>query len=155
MTSRVLVTAATVVGWSGLLLVLYIVLISDVTTLEAVVGGALAVLGGIAAEAVRRAEHPRVHGGRRIAAAVAALPVSLLTETAQLAAAVARGGRTPGEGEVVIRLPADTDPALAAMLLSATPGACVLDTVGADVTVHVLDDAPSAVERALGGRRSR
>ncbi|SHM09500.1 Na+/H+ antiporter subunit E [Actinacidiphila paucisporea] len=173
MAHRVLATAATVGGWSGLLFVLYLVLITDVTPLEAVVGGSLAVLGGVAAEAVRRAEHPRVHGRRRLAAAFAALPWTLFAETAQLAVAVARAaGRgdpsavgpaaTParpgghdGDRPVAVRVPADTDPALAAALLTATPGACVLDIAGRELTVHLLGDkaAPSAVERALGGRR--
>ncbi|WUH89236.1 hypothetical protein OG900_03180 [Streptomyces sp. NBC_00433] len=193
MAHRVLATAATVGGWSGLLFVLYVVLISDVTPLEAAVGGSLAVLGGVAAEAVRRAEHPRVHGSRRLAAAFAALPASLLAETARLAVEVAHatgrdgdrpvagaastsrtGGRDgadrPGDGAatrrtqarqpdtdrpVAVRLPADTDPALAAVLLSATPGACVLNIAGRELTVHLLGGAapPSAVERALGGRR--
>lgn len=152
MTHRSLVSAATVGGWSGLLFVLYVVLISEVTPLEAAVGGALAVLGGTAAEAVRRAEHPRVHGGRRVAAAVAALPAALLKETAQLAAAVVRAPRAGGR-RVVVRLPAGTDPAPAAVLLSATPGACVLDIEARDLTVHLLGDAPSTVERALGGER--
>lgn len=154
MTHKALVTAATVGGWTGLLFVLYIVLISEVTPLEAAVGGALALLGGIAAEAVRRAEHPRPHAGRRIAAAFAALPATLVMETAHLAVAAARAPRGGSGGrQVVVRLPAGTDPALAAVLLSATPGACVLDVVGRDLTVHLLDTAPSAVEKALGGRR--
>lgn len=160
-------SAATVLAWSVLLLALYAVLISAVSPLEWAVGGGLAVLGGCAAEAVRRAERPAVHADRRTAAALAALPATLLLETAELAAAVARAlrhrERVAADAPVGVRLPAGTDTALAAVLLSATPGSCVVDIPDRqpdgeqrELLVHLLgvpDRAPSAVERALGVRR--
>jgi uncharacterized membrane protein YgcG len=123
------VGAVGVLVWWGLLFGLYVVLVSTVPSLELMVGAGLALLGALAAEAVRRAEHPRVRGSRRVAAAVAAFPLTLLRETGQLAAAVARvplGRPQPGR-TLTIRLPPGTDAACAAALLSASPGACVID----------------------------
>jgi hypothetical protein len=127
-----------------------------VTALELMVGAGFALLGAVAAEAVRRAEHPQVHGGRRMTVAAAAFPLTLLRETGQLAAAVSRALRrrgTPGT-YVTIQLPPESDPALAAALLSASPNACVIDIEDRDLTAHVLVGTTSPVERALGGRRS-
>lgn len=157
-TRGVLASTLTVLAWSALLLLCYVVLISTVSPLEWAVGGGLAVLGGCAADAVRRAEHPAVRVDRRVAAALAALPSTLLRETAELAAAVARAPRHRSAVEsepVTVRLPAGTDVALAAALLSATPGACVVDVRGQELRVHLLSAGrrPSAVERALGERR--
>ncbi|MDD1062136.1 Na+/H+ antiporter subunit E [Streptomyces cocklensis] len=167
-------SAVTVAAWAVLLLALYAVLISAVSLLEWAVGGSLAVLGGCAADVVRRAERPAVHAERRIAAALAAMPAALLQETVRLAAAVVRALRhrrqvagTP-DVPVAVRLPAGVDAGLAAVLLSATPGACVVDIADRgpaadqeageerELRVHLLgaaDGAPSAVERALGIRR--
>lgn len=153
----VLASGATVLSWSTLLLLLYIVLVSTVSPLEWAVGGGLAVLGGCAAEAVRRAEHPAARPDRRVAAAVAALPLALLTETAHLVVAVARGEEA-GHAPATVRLPPGVDTALAAALLSATPGTCVVDVSGdRELRLHPLraDQPPSAVERALGVRRAR
>jgi hypothetical protein len=178
--SEALATAVTMAAWGGLLLLLYVILISSVTGLEVAVGAGFALLGAVAAEALRRAEHPRAHGSRRLAAATAAFPLTLLAETGQLAVAVAqaiRGRATPGR-RLVVRLEPQVDTALASALLSASPGACVLDVAGVprlggfaddpperdpgstpeggrggDLVVHVLAGPPSRVERALGARR--
>lgn len=156
--------------WWGSLFLLYVVLISGVPPLEVMVGAGFALLGAIAAEALRRAEHPKARWGPRLASAAAAFPLTLLRETGQLAAATFRALRGAREfGTVVtVRLPRDTGAAIGATLLSASPGACVIDITGPadspdksantpspghDLTVHVLADPPSPVERALGGRR--
>lgn len=163
-TNDALASAATVLAWTGLLLVLYVVLISAVSPLEWAVGGGLALLGGCAADAVRRAERPAVRADRRAAAAFAALPAALLRETAELASAVVRallgrGGGSAGDRPVTVRLPAGGDPAVVAVLLSATPGTCVVDIVPGrfpELTVHLLGGparGTSPVERALGVRR--
>jgi hypothetical protein len=164
------VTAASVLLWWGLLFLLYVILISGVPPLELMVGAAFALLGAIAAEALRRAEHPRVRLGARLVAAAAAFPLTLLRETGQLAALTfrtLRGARESGT-VVTIRLPGGTDAGPAAGLLSASPGACVIDITGPsdspekseqtpgaghDLTAHLLADRPSRVEQALGGRR--
>ncbi|CAG7646075.1 Na+/H+ antiporter subunit E [Actinacidiphila bryophytorum] len=155
-------SAATVAAWTVLLVALYVVLISAVSPLEWAVGGGLAVLGGFAADAVRRAEHPSVHADRRTAAALAALPATLLQDTAELAMAVGRAVRgsrhraAAADAPVAVRLPAGADTGLAAVLLSATPGACVVDIADEapdgerELRVHLLGAKPSAVERALG-----
>ncbi|MFC4031925.1 hypothetical protein ACFO3J_10575 [Streptomyces polygonati] len=163
-----LAASVNVLVWWGLLYLLYLILISTGPPLEQMVGAGFALLGAIAAEAMRRAEHPALRGSRRIGAAAAGFPLTLLAETGQLAAAVARalgGGGTPG-AVVTIRLTPQTDAALAAVLLSASPGACVIDiaeqtvdkaaetpATGYDLTAHVLGRSVSRVERALGGRR--
>ncbi|MGW5353171.1 hypothetical protein ACWERV_22000 [Streptomyces sp. NPDC004031] len=163
-THHALASAVTVLAWTGLLLVLYVILISAVTPLEWAVGGGLALLGGCAADAVRRAERPAVRADRRTAAALAALPAALLRETAELARAVVRAlfrrdGGSADDGPVAVRLPAGGDPAVVAVLLSATPGACVVDIApgpAPELAVHLLggtDRRPSPVERALGVRR--
>jgi hypothetical protein len=198
------------------------------------VGAGFALLGAVAAEAVRRAEHPRPRGSRRLALAVAAFPLTLLRETGLLVAVLLRTPRGGGAAGTMatIRLAPEVDAACAAALLSASPGACVIDIVAAgeddgagdageeagdagpgdatgraegrgpgeeapgepgapggacagtpgaartesrtgtaagtpgearresprtahDLTVHLLSRPPSAVERALGGRRLR
>jgi hypothetical protein len=167
-TRGALASGATVLSWSTLLLLLYIVLISTVSPLEWAVGGGLAVLGGCAAEAVRRAEHPAARPDRRVAAAFAALPLTLLAETAALAGAVLRAsgrgrGGVAGHEPETVRLPPGAAAALSAALLSATPGACVVDVAdttgaeGRELRLHLLSKGrrPSAVERALGVRRDR
>jgi multisubunit Na+/H+ antiporter MnhE subunit len=156
-------TAVNVLVWWALLFLLYVILISAVTPLELMAGAGFALLGAAAAEGVRRAEHPRPRGSRRLAAAAAAFPATLLRETGQLAAAVARAPRGKGApgSMAVIRLAPETDAGVAAALLSATPGACVIDIAdlprdpsgGRELTVHLLAEPPSRVERALGGRR--
>lgn len=167
-TRSALASGATVLSWSALLLLLYVVLVSTVSPLEWAVGGGLAVLGGCAADAVRRAEHPAAGPDRRVAAAFAALPLTLLAETAGLAAAVVRAsgrgrGLAAAHEPATVRLPPGGDAALSAALLSATPGACVVDVAdaaaaeGRELRLHLLqaDQPPSAVERALGVRRAR
>jgi hypothetical protein len=191
------VAAVNVLLWWGLLFVLYVVLISSVSPLELMVGAGFALLGAAAAEALRRAEHPRPAVGARIASAAAAFPLTLLRETGMLAGAVvaALTGRQDHGRTVTVRLAPGTGAAPAAALLSASPGACVIDitapgegadtagggpgegadgagrdggreagrggparsestpATGHDLTVHLLGDDISLVERALGGRR--
>jgi hypothetical protein len=171
MVRKAAATAVTVLAWWGLLFLLYVILIPTVPPLELMAGAGFSLLGAVAAEAVRRAEHPRMRGGRRLAAAAAAFPLTLLRETGQLAAAVVRtlrGARDPG-GVTTVRLAPGVDAGPAAALLSASPGACVIDITGPsdhpdrtrvtpgeghELTVHLLSGPPSPVERALGERRS-
>jgi multisubunit Na+/H+ antiporter MnhE subunit len=183
--ARAAATAMTLLCWWGLLFALYLVCISTVSPLEIVVGAAAALLGAVAAEAVRRAERPPTDGARRLTAAAAAFPATLLRETGQLGAAVIRALRgRPGSGrEVTFRLEPGVSPALAAVLLSASPGSCVIDIQDADgrdedsdgptrpgddarggsaggrapggtlLTVHLLAAGASPVEAALPGER--
>ncbi|WP_329129954.1 hypothetical protein OG552_05055 [Streptomyces sp. NBC_01476] len=161
-------TVVNVLIWWGLLFLLYLTCVSTVPPLEVLVGLGSALLGAVTAEAVRRAEHPRLRGSRRIGVAAAGFPLTLLAETGRLAVTVVRALRgTAGPGSVVtIGLPPGTDAALAAVLLSASPGACVLDiadttrdktaatpATGRTLTAHVLGPQVSRLERALGGRR--
>ncbi|WP_328917249.1 MULTISPECIES: hypothetical protein [unclassified Streptomyces] len=157
------VAAVNVLVWWGLLFLLYVILISSVPPLELMVGAGFALLGAGSAEAVRQAEHPPLRYGHRLARAAAAFPLTLLRETGQLAAVVARvlGRRGGGEGlAVTVRLAPGVDPACAAALLSASPGACVIDIAdapaplaGRDLRAHLLSPSPSAVERALSEGR--
>lgn len=163
MTRGAVVTAVSLLTWWGLLFVLYLVCVSTVPPMEVVVGAATALLGALAAEALRRAEHPRPRGVRGLARAAVSFPPTLLRETGQLTSAVVRALRGRGSaGELAtIGLESGASTALAAALLSASPGACVIDIAesegrpggGAELTVHLLGESVSAVERALPGRR--
>ncbi|WP_405578784.1 hypothetical protein [Streptomyces sp. NBC_01190] len=167
MAREALATAVNLLVWFGLLFLLYVILISTVPPLEVDVGLGFAALGAITAEGMRRAEHPWIRGSRRLWVAAACFPVTLLRETAQLAVFTGRAlvGRGSAGSVVSLRLPPETDAAVAATLLSASPGACVIDiadetdeeardtTRGRLLTAHLLDPSVSWVERALGGRR--
>jgi multisubunit Na+/H+ antiporter MnhE subunit len=149
-------TAVNVLAWWALLLVLYLVLISTVSALELMVGAGFALLGAVTAEAVRRAEHPRPRAGRRLAAAAAAFPGTLLRETGQLALAVLRTLLRRGDPGVLvtIRTAPEVDAALAAALLSASPGACVIDIRRA-AAGPPEDGGPEPADEATPGTAKR
>ncbi|WP_372351690.1 hypothetical protein [Streptomyces sp. KL116D] len=111
----------------------------------------VAVLAGVAARAARRAGGARIGGGARWAGAVVAWPGTLVTDTARLVAAVVRTLRgRPVEGTFrTVRLAPGVGNAWACVLLSASPGACVVGGDDREVRTHVLVDEPSALERAL------
>ncbi|MFJ6216385.1 hypothetical protein ACIQGZ_24110 [Streptomyces sp. NPDC092296] len=138
-------------GWWVLLLALYTVFISSVGTLELVVGAVGSALGAAGAHAVRRAADARTGRFGRAVAAGAAWPGTLLAETGQLAGAVAATlrGRPRHGGVHRVRLRPDAGGAWASALLSSTPGSCVLDADGPELTVHLLGARPSAVQRAI------
>jgi hypothetical protein len=173
-TARASATARCLLVWWALLFALYLVLIQAVSPDELGLGAGAALLGAAGAEAVRRAERPRVGGLRALAPAAAAFPPTLVQESARLAAEVYRelrrarhGGRRREAGSTVrLALDPGTSAAAAAVLLSASPGACVIDVEqgrgqgrdtgrGAVMTMHLLDRARSPVERALPGGRLR
>ncbi|WP_405783200.1 hypothetical protein [Streptomyces sp. NBC_00859] len=158
--ARGAVTVLSLLTWWVLLFLLYTVLISSVSPLELVVGGLAALLGAIAAEALRRVERPR-GTVRGLLAAGAAFPVTLLRECGQLACAVAgvMSGRGSTGRRAAFRLEPGASPGWAAVLLAASPGACVIDISQkggrggeAELTLHLLGGAVSGVERALPGR---
>ncbi|KQV17482.1 MULTISPECIES: hypothetical protein [unclassified Kitasatospora] len=149
--------AAETLLWWGVLMALNTVLISTVSTLEAAVGAGLALLGAAGARAMRRAADASPGGLGRLGPALWAWPWTLLADTGRLAAVVLRPGRRGG-GFREIELPAGTGPAWAGALLSATPGAYVVDVRPAArpdgprrMTVHALTDDAGALERALTG----
>ncbi|WP_141726066.1 hypothetical protein [Actinacidiphila rubida] len=158
----VMATVRCLLVWWALLFVLFLVFISTVTEAELGLGAAGALLGAVGADAVRRAEHPGLGGLRALAPAAASFPAALLQETGRLAVAVIRrlrGGQNAG-GTVRLSVDPGVSPAAAAALLSASPGACVIDIrpaegpqKGAELTMHLLDFPVSPVERALPGRR--
>lgn len=138
-------------GWWLLLLALYLVFISTVNPLELLVGAVGAAAGAVAAGAVRRAAGARSGPLGRLTAAVAAWPGTLLAETAGLAAAVAGTlrGRPPHGSLRRLRLRRTAGSSWAAALLSSTPGSCVLEAREDELTVHLLDGRPSALQRTL------
>jgi multisubunit Na+/H+ antiporter MnhE subunit len=157
--------ARCLMAWWALLFVLYLVLITSVSPAELGLGAGGALLGAVAADAVRRAEGPRLGGVRTLAAAAAAFPGTLLQETGGLATAVVRelrGTADPGR-TVRLGLEPGASGALAAALLSASPGACAIDIRdlpsgrephgGSELTLHLLGPGVSKVERALPGGR--
>ncbi|MDI5962579.1 hypothetical protein [Streptantibioticus silvisoli] len=129
-TTRSLAAAAgEVAAWWLVLTALYLVLISDVTPLEFAVGAAGAVLAAVAARLARTAAEAGTGGGGRALAAALHWPAALLTDTARLAAVTAGvlcGRPAPGRFRV-LRLRPGTGAAWAGALLSATPGAYVVD----------------------------
>ncbi|MDI5969210.1 hypothetical protein POF50_007605 [Streptomyces sp. SL13] len=129
-TTRSLAAAAgEVAAWWLVLTALYLVLISDVTLLEFAVGAAGAVLAAVAARLARTAAEAGTGGGGRALAAALHWPAALLTDTARLAAVTAGvlcGRPAPGCFRV-LRLRPGTGAAWAGALLSATPGAYVVD----------------------------
>ncbi|MET8545429.1 hypothetical protein ABZW03_33050 [Kitasatospora sp. NPDC004799] len=141
-------TAAELLLWWGLLLLLNIVLISAVTPLEVAVGGGVALLAALGALAVRRASGAAPGGAARLAPALRAFPRTLLADTGRLALAVVSPGHRRS-GFRAVRLAPGTGPAWAAALLSATPGAYVVDVDGQGLLVHALGHEPSALEGAL------
>lgn len=154
-----------VAGWWIVLIALYLVFISTVTLLEFAVGAAGALLAAVAARAVRVAADGGT-GARGVwVAALAAWPGAVLTDTVRLAVATARclRGRPIEGGFRTVRLTSGTGAAWAAAVLSATPGAYVVDVDRAPpengegdlLTVHVLPGEPTRLERVLttGGRR--
>ncbi|MCG6494214.1 Na+/H+ antiporter subunit E [Kitasatospora sp. A2-31] len=147
-------TAIEFLLWWGLLLLLNIVLISSVTPLELAVGGCIALLGATGAVAVRRTSGATPGGAAHLAQALWSFPWTLLADTGRLAVLVLSPGRRADAGFRTVRLARGTGPAWAGGLLSATPGAYVVESEDRTLTVHALDDRPSALERALtGGRR--
>ncbi|MFI2612664.1 hypothetical protein [Kitasatospora sp. NPDC018619] len=141
-------TAAELLMWWGLLLLLNLVFISSVTPLETAVGAAVAVLGALGAVAVRRASGAAPGGAARLAPALRAFPGTLLADTGRLARAVFSPAHRRS-GFRAVRLAPGTGPAWAAALLSSTPGAYVVDVDGQTLLVHTLGREVSSLERAL------
>ncbi|WP_181442553.1 hypothetical protein [Streptomyces tateyamensis] len=140
--------------WWLVLMALNVLFISTVSPLELEVSAGLALLGAVAAGPARRAARARLGGLTGAPAALAALPRTLVSDLVLLVRVLLRPASATG-GVRTVALPAGTGPAWACTLLSATPGTCVLDvSAPADgpvrLTVHTLDAAPSAVERAVG-----
>ncbi|MFJ8627040.1 hypothetical protein ACIRD3_29965 [Kitasatospora sp. NPDC093550] len=141
-------TAAELLLWWGVLLLLNTVLISSVSPLEMAVGGGIALLGALGAIAVRRASGATPGGPARLAGALWAFPRTLLADTGRLALAVVSPGHRQS-GFRTVRLAPGTGPAWAAALLSATPGAYAVESADGTLTVHALGRRVSALEHAL------
>ncbi|MEU6172495.1 Na+/H+ antiporter subunit E [Streptantibioticus parmotrematis] len=149
-----------VLAWWVALVVLYLMFISTISVLECVVGVAGAALVALVARQVRLAAGGRPGAKGRLGPALRAFPAAVCTDTGQLASAIARSLlRRPDEGAFhTLRLRDDAGPAWACALLSATPGAYVVDVRHESgerlIQVHTLGD-PNRLERALthGGRR--
>ncbi|MFE5588357.1 hypothetical protein [Kitasatospora sp. NPDC056531] len=149
-------TAVELLLWWGVLLLLNTVLISSVTPLEMAVGGGIALLAAVGAVAVRHASGAAPGGPTRLAQALWTFPWTLLADTGRLALAVLSPRHQRG-GFRTVRLAPGAGPAWAAALLSATPGAYIVDVADAkkgaagSLTVHALGCEVSALERALTG----
>ncbi|MFF8772590.1 Na+/H+ antiporter subunit E [Kitasatospora sp. NPDC015120] len=149
-------TAVELLLWWGLLLLLYVVLISSVSALEVAVGGGIAALGALGAVAARRASDAAPGGWTGWARALWAFPATLLSDTGRLALLVLRTLRHPRRrpadgGFRTVRLAPGTGAAWAGALLSATPGGFVVEARDGVLTVHALDATVPALQRALTG----
>ncbi|MET8473449.1 hypothetical protein [Streptomyces sp. NPDC004856] len=136
------------VAWAVLAFALWLVLVSTIEPLEILVGAAVAILAAVGAHAARRASGARFGAGARALRAVAAWPGTLLRDTGRLCVAATR--RRAGSFRTV-RLTEGAGPAWSCALLSSTPSAYVvdIDEDTGEALLHVLDDEPSALERAL------
>jgi hypothetical protein len=152
-----------IVAWWAVLFVLNLMFISTVSELELVVAAATGLLAAVAACAVINASGTAGNRGGPWARALLAWPGAVLADTGRLAVATVRttrGRRFRGRFQKV-ELKAGTGTAWACALLSATPGAYVVDVrpgaagFGDVLTLHVLGDTATALERILtGGERS-
>ncbi|MFF7983186.1 hypothetical protein ACFZDK_29405 [Streptomyces sp. NPDC007901] len=156
-----------VLAWWAVLVVLDILFISTVSALELVVAAGGAVIAAIAARAVRTASGARLGGTRRWGTAVSAWPGAVLTDLVglwRLTARALRGRASEGSLKTMTLAPG-TGAAWACALLSATPGAYVVDVRGTrgeapasrerEVVAHVLTDDRTRLEDVLteGPRR--
>ena len=156
MPHRGLRLAGELIGWWGLLFLLYLVFISTLSPLELLAGAAASGLAAAGAWAVHRAVRPEIGPAAHWMTALWVWPGTLLTETVQLArlTLAALRGR-PAHGRfATVRLRAGVGAAWACALLSGTPGGCVVkvdpDPGAAPVlTVHSLFDSRSRLEAVL------
>ena len=146
----------TFVVWWLVLLGLELVFISTIETAELVLGAGAATLGAAAAVLLTRLERPSTGPLGRIVPAVLAWPGTLLGDTVhllRLAGQSATRRRRPRGSFRRVRLQDGAGAAWAGLLISATPGACVVavdeDAGSTWLTVHRIFSEPSAVERAL------
>ena len=152
-----------IAAWWAVLFVLNLMFISTVSVLELAVGAGAAALTAVAALAVGSASRTGGNLGGPWARALLAWPGTVVTDTGRLAAAAVRGvlGRKVRSRFHEVELKAGTGSAWACAVLSATPGAYVVDVKrgaagsGDALTIHVLGDSTTALEGVLtGGERS-
>jgi hypothetical protein len=149
-----------VLAWWLVLAVVDVLFISTVSALELVVAAGGAVIAAVAARAVRTASGARLGGTRRWGAAALAWPGAVLSDLVRLWWATARalGGRSSEGSLQTMTLSSGTGAAWACALLSATPGAYVVDVRGTrgaapaaqtDVVAHFLTDDRTHLEDVL------
>ncbi|MFB7909885.1 hypothetical protein ACFC1T_25955 [Kitasatospora sp. NPDC056076] len=151
--SRLIVELA---GWWALLFMIYLVFISTLSPLELMVGAGACAMATTGAWAIHRAAHPAAGPAGHLPAALWAWPATALTETAQLSwvTVAALRGR-PARGRFArVRLRPGVGAPWACVLLSATPGSCVVavdEEKGrpAVLTAHSLFDSRSRLESVL------
>jgi multisubunit Na+/H+ antiporter MnhE subunit len=142
--------------WWLLLLGLECIFISTISPAELVLGAGAATLGAAAATALSRLEQPRTGPLGRLMPAVAAWPVTLLADSVRLlrlAAASALRRRRPRGSFRQVRLRDGAGAAWSSLLISATPGGCVVaveEREGSTIlTVHRIFPRPSSVDEVL------
>jgi hypothetical protein len=143
-------------AWWVLLIALECVFISTIDPAELVLGAGGAALGASAAVLLTRLERIAVTPLSRFLPAVAAWPGTLLADTARLiglVCACALRRRRPRGSFREVRLREGAGSAWSALLLTATPGGCVVadeERDGAAVlTIHRIFPGPSSLDRAL------
>lgn len=154
--------AGEVVVWAVLLLGVWIVTLSSVSTAELAVGAACAVLAAIAAVGARVASGARWSPSPRWLSWLVVLPVAVVADTGRIfgmaLAQIARGRRRdPGDiVEVTIGGPGD-DPrgaalrALTSLYVASTPSSVVVDARPDDpnLVVHQLVEGLPSVEKVV------
>ncbi|MFJ8493180.1 hypothetical protein ACIRBZ_33255 [Streptomyces sp. NPDC094038] len=164
---KVLTALGEVLAWWVVLAVLNILFITAVSALELAVLAGGAVIAAVAARTVHTASGARLGGTRQWGACLLAWPGALLTDLFRLWWLTARalGGRASEGSLKTMTLAPGTGAAWACALLSATPGAYVVDVRGTrgeapaarerEVVAHFLTDGRTRLENVLteGPRR--
>ncbi|MFD7258212.1 hypothetical protein [Streptomyces sp. NPDC059874] len=150
--------AAELIAWWTGGLVLQVLFVETLSWPELAVAAAGALLGAVAARAVRIAADARAGGLARLLPALLHCPGTLLADTWRLAVLVTRvlrGRRVTGRFHTMT-LRRGAGAAWACGLLATTPGLYVVDLGrGGRMLVHTLPGPASALEQALVSGRDR
>ncbi|MFB7668221.1 hypothetical protein ACFC1R_30600 [Kitasatospora sp. NPDC056138] len=137
--------------WSGVLVIMTVMLISSVSPVELVVAAVTGVGGALCARRVRLAAQVSVTGWRGACRAVLLLlPFALLRGCSVLLRSLGRRREAPDVWQLV-RLHDGTDAGWAGVLTAASPDTCVVDSPSSgELLVHAFHEGGGPLQRALG-----
>ncbi|MFJ5033814.1 hypothetical protein ACIQB5_38415 [Streptomyces sp. NPDC088560] len=156
-------TTGEVLVWWAVLVVVDLMFITPVTALELLVAAGGAAIAAVAARAVRTASGAGLGGTRRWASAALMWPAAVLGDLGRLCGVTARAvrGRSPEGSLKTLSLRSGTGAAWACAVLSATPGAYVVDVQGQEMqggqraVAHFLTEDRTRLEDVLTEGRRR
>jgi multisubunit Na+/H+ antiporter MnhE subunit len=138
---------AEILAWWVVVTLIWVLTLTTATTPELVLATVASLPAAIAATAGRRVLGVRGRPSRRWLRWLAQLPPTLVTETLGLARTLASPHPTRK-----VRLPAVAsrlDRAVAAWMMSATPGSIVVDDREGELTIHATSPKKSRLERSV------